>query len=392
MRILLGVGGGIAAYKACELASRLVQAGHTVDVIMTAAARQFVAPLTFEALTHRPVSTAVGDQPAGPLSHVRLARDADLLLVAPATADLLARFATGRADDMLTAVYLGVRCPVWVAPAMEPEMWAHPATQRHAAQLAGDGVRILGPARGRMASGDVGVGRLVEPAEIARAVEGLGGPQDLVGWRVLVTAGPTWEFFDPVRLLTNPSTGAMGAAVSEAARNRGATVTLVHGPLRVVAPEGMETVSVVSAAEMYEAVMDRFQDAEVVVATAAVSDYRPARRLSEKATKDTLSEPAAWRMVANPDILEELGHRKTGQTLVGFKAQTQDHVGYARRMLEQKRLDLVVANRVEEGRGFGQGASEAWLVRPGREPEAVTGSKRDLAHRLWDVVREIRGR
>jgi phosphopantothenoylcysteine decarboxylase/phosphopantothenate--cysteine ligase len=391
MRIILGVGGGIAAYKACELASRLTQAGHTVDVILTEAARQFVAPLTFEALTHRPVAVAVTDRPAGPLSHVALAHAADLLLVAPATADLLARMAAGRADDMLTAVYLGARCPVWVAPAMEPEMWTHPAIQRAVRTLVSDGVTVLGPATGRMASGALGVGRMLEPQDLVEAVRRFEVPKDLHGWRVLVTAGPTWEFFDPVRLLTNPSSGAMGVALAVRARDRGAHVTLVHGPLRVDPPSDVEAVPVVSARDMEAAVLARFQAVEVVVAAAAVSDFRPRARRPHKETKDRLGAAEAWAMEPNPDILAELGHRKTTQLLVGFKAQTQDHIRYAQDMLRAKRLDLVVANRVEEGRGFGPGATEAWLVHRDGRVEEVRGDKSRVADAVWDAVRTLRG-
>jgi phosphopantothenoylcysteine decarboxylase/phosphopantothenate--cysteine ligase len=391
MRILLGVGGGIAAYKACELASRLTQAGHTVDVIMTEAARQFVAPLTFEALTHRAVSTTVTDQPVGPLSHVRLAQAADLLLVAPATADLLARLASGRADDMLTAVYLGVRCPVWLAPAMEPEMWSHPAIQRAVSTLTADGVRWFGPVAGRLASGDEGLGRMVEPAVLLEAVRRHSIGQDLTGWRVLVTAGPTWEFFDPVRLLSNPSSGAMGVAIAAEARDRGARVTLVHGPLRVPVPDAVEAVPVTSAVDMHRAVMARFDAVEVVVAAAAVSDFRPRRRLADKATKERLDGPEAWAMEPNPDILAELGAQKSRQVLVGFKAQTRDHVAYARDMLQAKNLDLVVANRVEDGQGFGAERADAWLVGRDGTAEALAGPKPLIARAIWDRVKAIRG-
>ena len=386
MRVILGVGGGIAAYKACEVASRLTQEGHTVDVVMTEAARQFVAPLTFEAVTHRPVSTAVADRPAGVLSHVALAHAADLVVLAPATADLLARLAAGRADDMLSAVYLGVRCPVLAAPAMEPEMWDHPATRRAAAQLAADGVEFLGPAAGRMASGQVGLGRLVEPDVIVRAVRRRATPQDLAGVRLLVTAGPTWEFFDPVRLLSNPSTGAMGVAVAEAAFFRGADVTLVHGPLAVPVPPEVRAVAVTSTAEMAGAVEDRFPAADVVVAAAAVADFRP-RDPSAHKLKKSSDAAAAWAVERTPDILAALGAAKRpGQLLIGFKAETEDHVARAVDMWREKHLDLAVANRVEAGLGFGRQESEAWLVRSPDRVEPYRGSKAGLAAALLDAV------
>ncbi len=392
MRVVLGVGGGIAAYKACEVASRLVQEGHTVDVVMTEAARQFVAPLTFRALTHRPVSTAVADEPAGVLSHVALAHAADVMVVAPATADLLARLASGRADDMLTAVYLGVRCPVLVAPAMEPEMWTHPATQRAAAQLAGDGVVWVGPASGRMASGEQGVGRMAEPTAIVRAVRRAAPPSDLAGLRLLVTAGPTWEFFDPVRVLSNPSTGAMGVAVAEAAYFRGAEVTLVHGPLSVPIPPEVSAVAVTTTEEMAGAVAQRFSDVDAVVAAAAVADFRPAAPSAVKLKKSAGDPPTAWPVERTVDILAGLGAAKRpGQTVVGFKAETDHHIERAVAMWHEKHLDLVVANRVEAGRGFGARETDAWLVWSPDHIEPYRGSKAGLADALLDALVSVRG-
>ena len=392
MRVVLGVGGGIAAYKACEVASRLVQDGHTVDVVMTEAARQFVAPLTFRALTHRPVSTAVADEPMGVLSHVALAHAADVMVVAPATADLLARLASGRADDMLTAVYLGARCPVLAAPAMEPEMWAHPAMQRAAAALRADGVRMIGPEAGRMASGDHGVGRMAEPGAIVRAVRRLATPQDLAGLRLLVTAGPTWEFFDPVRLLANPSTGAMGVAVAEAAHFRGADVTLVHGPLAVPVPPEVAAVAVTTTDEMAAAVDQRFPEMDAVVAAAAVTDFRPAIPSAAKLKKSGDGQPTAWAVERTVDILARLGAQKgPHQTVVGFKAETDHHVERAVAMWRAKHLDLVVANRVEAGRGFGGGETDAWLVWSPDRIEPYRGSKAGLAAALLDALVSVRG-
>lgn len=387
MRILLGVAGSVAAYKACEVASRLTQAGHHVRVAMTRAATRFVAPRTFEALTHQPVGVDLWHGPDGALTHVTWAHDIDLYVIVPATADLLARMAEGRADDLLTAVYLGTRAPVWVVPAMESEMWTHPAVQRAARRLQDDGVRFLGPDTGRLASGATGPGRMVEPAVIVEAVRRATVPQDLSGWRVLVTAGPTWEFFDPVRLLTNPSTGAMGVAVAERARDRGASVILVHGPLRVPVPTDVDARAVVSAEEMRTACLEAFGGVDAVVATAAVSDFRPRERRAEKATKEQLA--LVWEMVRTPDILAELGRLKSRQIVVGFKAQTQDHIQHARAMLEAKRCDLVVANRVEDGRGFGPGETDAWLVFADGRVEPVRAAKAALADRLWDAVRAL---
>ena len=385
MRIVLGVGGGIAAYKACELASRLTAAGHLVYPVLTEAATGFVTPLTFEALTHQPVAVRVVDRPVGPLSHVALAHSADLVLVAPATADLLARLALGRADDMLTAVALGAACPLWVAPAMEAEMWDHPATRRHVEALKARGVRVWGPGEGRLASGLSGRGRMVEPQVLLEAVRRLAVPQDLAGRRVLVTAGPTWEFFDPVRLLTNPSSGRMGIAIAAEARDRGAQVTLVHGPVTVPLPDGVEHVPVVSAEDLLREVSARVQGMDVVVAAAAVSDFRPRRRALEKMKKDAVGG-GDWDMERTPDVLASLGAMRTeGQRpfLVGFKAETSRHVERAREMLVRKHLNLVVANRVEADKGFRSGVSEAWFVRADGTAEEVRAPKEGLAERLW---------
>ena len=389
MRIVLGVGGGIAAYKACEVASRLTQEGHRVHVVMTETARRFVAPLTFEALTHQPVGTFVADEPVGPLSHVRLAREAEALVVAPLTADLMSRMAEGRADDLLTAVYLGVRCPVIAAPAMETEMWTHPATVRNAERLRADGVMFIGPEEGRLASGATGAGRMADPDRIVAAVRRLGVPQDLRGLRILVTAGPTWEFFDPVRLLSNPSSGAMGVALAEAARDRGATVTLVHGPLRVPLPEGITAKAIVSALELERVVGEAFDEQDVVISAAAVADFRPARPAAEKMKKRD-SPSLLWEVVPNPDILAGLGRRKQPhQILVGFAAETSEHVRRALEKMQAKRVDLMVANRVEAGRGFGPGPSEAWLVWPDGRVEPVAGDKTVVANRILDAVRDL---
>jgi phosphopantothenoylcysteine decarboxylase/phosphopantothenate--cysteine ligase len=393
LRVVLGVGGGIAAYKACEVASRLTQAGHEVHVVMTEAARQFVAPLTFEALTHRPVSTQVGDQPVGPLSHVSLAHMADVLVVAPLTADLLARFAHGRADDMLTAVYLGARCPVVLAPAMEPEMWDHPATRRAAALVREDGALLVGPGEGRMASGQMGVGRMVEPAAIVRAVQRAVTRKDLAGRAALVAAGPTWEFFDPVRVLSNPSTGSMGVALADAAYMRGAAVTLVHGPMLARPPVGVEAVGVHTTAEMARAVRERFGDTDVVVAAAAVADFRPKNPAAQKLKKQAAEDPEAWRVERTEDILAGLGKSKRArQLLVGFAAETEDHIAHALKKWEAKRLDLVVANRVDDGRGFGGGDTEAWLIEGPDRVAAYHGSKPGLADAIWDRVVDLWGR
>jgi phosphopantothenoylcysteine decarboxylase/phosphopantothenate--cysteine ligase len=389
MRIALGVGAGIAAYKACELASRLTQDGHEVFVLLTPAACEFVTPLTFSALTHRPVAVRVTDEPLGPLSHVTLAHTAELLLIAPLTADLMARLANGRADDMLTAVYLGARCPVLAAPAMESEMWEHPAVRRHRDRLLADGVRLIGPASGRLASGAVGAGRMADPADIREAVAEVSTPPTLRGRKVLITAGPTREFFDPVRCLTNPSTGAMGVALARMARRRGAAVVLVHGPLAVPLPAGVETAAVVTALEMEAAVMERADDQDVLIASAAVSDWRPRVRLAEKQKKGALAADA-WALEPNPDILAALGRRRrAGQVLVGFAAETDDVVRHGLEKLEAKRVDLLVANRVGWAQGFGAGPVEGWLLWAGGRRDVLAADKQAVATQVLDAVETL---
>lgn len=386
MRLVLGVGAGIAAYKACELASRLTQDGHDVFVCLTREALHFVTPLTFEALTHHPVAIEVGDEPLGPISHVTLARTADLMVVAPATADLIARMAEGRADDMLTAVYLGMRAPVLLAPAMEAEMWAHPAVVRQAERLQRDGVHVVGPEEGRLASGLRGRGRMSEPARIRERVAWLLTPKTLEGRRVLVTAGPTREYFDPVRCLTNPSTGAMGTAIAAEARNRGAQVTLVHGPLAVPVPDGIEARGVTSAVEMDAAVFELAEAQDVIIASAAVSDWRPKTRRTEKVKKDDPS--MSWEMVRNPDILARLGSERPrpGQVLVGFAAETDDVVGHGREKLQRKGVDLLLANQVSFDQGFGSSPVDGVLLAREGSEEALQGDKPEVARKLLDAV------
>jgi phosphopantothenoylcysteine decarboxylase/phosphopantothenate--cysteine ligase len=389
MRLVLGVGAGIAAYKSCELASRLTQDGHEVFICLTREATRFVSPRTFAALTHRPVSVEVGDEPLGPISHVTLARTAALMVVAPATADLIARMAEGRADDMLTAVYLGLRAPVLLAPAMEAEMWSHPAVKRHVERLRADGVVFIGPEEGRLASGLAGRGRMSEAARIHDRIEWLATPKTLAGRSLLITAGPTREFFDPVRFLSNPSSGSMGTAVAKAARNRGARVTLVHGPLSVPVPDGVDTVAVTSALEMEAAVFRCASDVDVIIATAAVSDWRPKTRQSEKVKKQETA--MHWEMVPNPDILARLGHERArpGQILVGFAAETSDVAERGREKLRQKGVDLLLANQVGYERGFGPGDVQGVLLSRTGTEEPVVGDKTAAAQILLDAVERL---
>ena len=353
-RILLGVTGGIAAYKACTLASRLTQVGALVDVVMTESATRFVAPLTFEALTGRPAYTTMWQTAGGGalpthIAHIGLAHEANLVVIAPATAHTLARLAHGLADDLLTTLVLAATCPLLVVPAMDAGMWTHPATRANVAMLRARGVHFAGPARGRMASGLEGPGRMVEPEEIIghiRRVLGETGP--LAGRKVVVTAGPTREYLDPVRFISNPATGRQGFALAQAALDRGAAVTLITGPTGLPTPVGAERVDVTSAQEMHTAVLDNVAQADVLLMAAAVADYRPATIASQKIKKGTpeLNLP----LVRTTDILSAVAVRwaETGypRVVVGFAAESEHVVENAQAKLAAKNLDLIVANDI----------------------------------------------
>jgi phosphopantothenoylcysteine decarboxylase/phosphopantothenate--cysteine ligase len=387
-RVLLCVGGGIAAYKACELARILVRAGATVDVAMTPAAQRFVTPLSMQALVQRPVATSLLD--AGEeqvIGHIALADRAELAIVAPATADLAARLRMGLADDVVAAALLATRAPVLLAPSMNVHMWRHPATVENWAVLRDRGYHQVGPGSGAMACGHVGDGRLAEPWEIAAAAARLLGPKDLTGRKVLVTAGPTREHLDPVRFVSNPSTGAMGYAIAAAAASRGAEVTLVSGPVSLPAPQGVELVRVTSAAEMADAVRARAEGCALVVMTAAVSDYRPEAAAPHKVKK--APGPETLTFVRTEDILAGLGQRFAGRDgrplLVGFAAETQDVVENARKKLVSKRVDFVVANDVGPGGAFGSSENEVVVVHPGGEVPLARAPKDVVAHRLLDL-------
>jgi phosphopantothenoylcysteine decarboxylase/phosphopantothenate--cysteine ligase len=382
--VLLGVSGGIAAYKAALVARQLKAAGAEVTVVMTEAATRFVGPDTFAALTGRPAHTSMW-APRGEVLHVRLAREADVVVVAPATANVLAKLAHGHADDLLSATMLEATSPLVIAPAMHSGMWEHPATQANVEILRDRGVISVGPATGPLAHGDEGIGRLAEPEDVVAAVRAALAPQDLTGRTVLVTSGPTPEPIDPVRFVGNRSTGRMGAALAAEARARGAAVTVVLGPGASV-PIGVAVVPVETAEEMREAVLARFDDADAVMMVAAVADFRPKAIAEQKLKKDAgvpelLLEPT-------PDILGELGERRTDQVLVGFAAETEDLERAGRRKLEAKRLDLVVVNRVGRAdTGFGAETSEAMLLASTGDDEALrTWSKRELAAAVVDRV------
>jgi phosphopantothenoylcysteine decarboxylase/phosphopantothenate--cysteine ligase len=395
-RVVLGVSGGIGAYKAVELTRLLQKRGHDVRAIMTRSARRFVGPLTFEAITRHPVVTSqFAPGMNADIEHIALASDLDLLLVAPATANIIGKFANGIADDFLSAMYLATRAPVLIAPAMNTHMWEHAAVRGNVATLAARGVRFVDPGDGYLACGWVGTGRLAEPETIAEAAHRFLTPDTtLAGRRVLVTAGPTVEDLDPVRFIGNRSSGRMGFAIAERARDRGASVVLVHGPTSVPPPAGVELVAVRSAREMHAAVIAHAAQADVVVMAAAVADYTPAGGpAGQKIEKGGALTLALER---TPDILAELGAGRGGGSrpvLVGFAAQTGDPVPGARQKLARKKVDLIVANDVAAaGSGFDGATNQVTFVSAdGVEPQPLL-SKRDVAGLVLDRVEQLLAR
>jgi phosphopantothenoylcysteine decarboxylase/phosphopantothenate--cysteine ligase len=356
-KVILGVTGGIAAYKAAELCRLLVKAGVDVRVVMTAAAQQFVTPLTFQALSGQPVLTSLWHAASGDgMEHIHLSRDADLLLVAPASADFLAKLAHGRADDLLSTLCLARNCRLAVAPAMNREMWMAPPTRRNLGQLGADGVAVLGPAAGEQACGEVGLGRMLEPNEIMQALPGLLGQGVLAGQRVLITAGPTFEAIDPVRGLTNLSSGKMGYAVAQAAAGAGAEVCLVSGPTCLATPAGVRRVDVRSAAEMRSAVLAELPT-DVFIAVAAVADFRVDASATQKIKKN--ADGLTLHLVANPDILAEVAALPDAPFCVGFAAETEQLAEYAEAKRIRKGLPLLVGNLAQHT--LGQDAAELVL-------------------------------
>jgi phosphopantothenoylcysteine decarboxylase/phosphopantothenate--cysteine ligase len=388
-RILLCVGGGIAAYKACEVARLLVKAGAQVRCALTPAAQKFVTALTFQALTGHPVATdlfsAEQELAAG---HIALADWAEAAVVAPATANLLARLRMGQAGDAATAALLAIEPRRWLlAPAMNEKMWASPAVQDNLSVLRERGARTVGPAVGEMAErSHVGPGRLSEPPEIVAAARELLAPPDFAGVRVLITAGPTREALDPVRYLSNPSTGRMGFAMAEAARDRGAQVTLISGPTALPAVPGVHLVHIVSAEELARAVDAHVGAVRVLVMAAAVADQRPAERAEQKVKKTDGEE--LLRLVRTPDILAGLGARQERPLLVGFAAETEDLESNARGKLLRKNLDLIVANDVgAQGAGFASATNQVLVLGKDGLRAELGGSKLAVAHGIWDLVR-----
>lgn len=393
-RIVLGVTGSIAAYKAVALASALTQAGARVDVVMTPEATELVRPLSFQAITHRPVSVDMFHLLAETeIGHVSLAHEADVVVVAPATAHTIAKLALGLADDMVTTTVLATRAPVIVAPAMDADMYQSPAVAENVRRLRERGFTIIEPGYGRLASGLVGVGRLADQDQILgtlRAVLGRNG--DLAGWKVVVTAGGTQEPIDPVRFVSNRSSGKMGYAIAEAARDRGASAVLVAAPTALPDPVGVRVRHVTTAAEMCDAVLDELADSDALVMAAAVADFRPEVTAVDKIKRDGRS--LELRLVPTPDILLQVSEKYRGARLikVGFAAESRDLARNARTKLERKGLHLVVANDITlEGSGFGADNNKVTILRcDGGERDLPLMSKSEVAHVIWDEVRTLR--
>jgi phosphopantothenoylcysteine decarboxylase / phosphopantothenate---cysteine ligase len=392
-RVVLGVGAGIAAYKACELLRRLTESGHQVRVVPTPDSLRFVGAATWAALSGQPVTSSAWDD-VHEVPHVRLGQTTDLVLVAPATADLLARAAGGRADDLLTAILLTARCPVVFAPAMHTEMWEHPATRANVSTLRGRGCLVLEPAAGRLTGSDSGPGRLAEPAELYEVAirvlaRGAGGLHpDMADRRVVVSAGGTREELDPVRFLGNWSSGRQGYALARTAAARGAEVTLVAANVDLDDPAGARVVRVTSACQMREAVMSAAQDADAVAMAAAVADFRPEIRRESKIKKSGAA-PEPIRLTENPDILRELSRdrKRPGQVIVGFAAETDGVLAAGRAKLAAKGCDLLVVNQVGPGLAFGTSDNEAVvLAADGGVTEVPLGPKEVLADTVWDLV------
>ncbi|MFE7122147.1 bifunctional phosphopantothenoylcysteine decarboxylase/phosphopantothenate--cysteine ligase CoaBC [Streptomyces sp. NPDC057654] len=393
-KVVLGVGGGIAAYKACELLRRLTESGHAVRVVPTASALHFVGEATWSGLSGNPVSTEVWDA-VHEVPHVRIGQGADLVVVAPATADLLAKAAHGLADDLLTNTLLTARCPVVFAPAMHTEMWEHPATQENVATLRRRGALVIEPAVGRLTGVDTGKGRLPDPAEIFEVCRGVlaRGPEaaraDLAGRHVVVSAGGTREPLDPVRFLGNRSSGKQGYALARTAVARGARVTLIAANSGLPDPAGADVVRVGTAVELREAVLEAAGDADAVVMAAAVADFRPVQYAQGKIKKKDGQEPAPVDLTRNPDILAEISasRARPGQIIVGFAAETDDVLANGRAKLARKGCDLLVVNEVGERRTFGSEENEAVvLAADGTETSVPYGPKEALADTVWSLV------
>jgi len=389
--LVLGLSGGIACYKAAELTRALVKAGATVQVVMTEAAEQFITPVTLQALSNRSVYTSQWDaREPNNMAHINLTREADGVLVAPASADFMAKLLHGRADDLLSLLCLArpiERCPLLLAPAMNREMWAHPATQRNVAQLRADGATVLGPDTGDQACGEVGDGRMLEPEELLEEVVAFFQPKSLAGQRVLITAGPTFEAIDPVRGITNLSSGKMGFAIARAAHEAGAQVTLVAGPVHLPTPRGVQRIDVRTAQQMFDAVLPAAPQHDVFVATAAVADWRPASLSEQKIKKYGSKVAPSFELTENPDILAAVARLAGRPFCVGFAAESHDLLKHAREKLERKNVPLIVGNLGPAT--FGRDDNALLLVDAHGQRELPQADKLTLARQL---VAEIASR
>lgn len=385
-QILLGITGGIAAYKSAELVRRLKDHGADVRVVMTAAAMEFITPLTLQALSGNPVHTALLDPEAeAGMGHIELARWADLILVAPASADFMARLASGRGDDLLTTLCLATPAPIALAPAMNQGMWRDPATQANADTLRQRGVALFGPAAGEQACGDIGPGRMLEAEQLAELAAGLFNSRALDGISLSITAGPTREAIDPVRYISNHSSGKMGYALAEAAADAGARVTLISGPTQLPCPPRVTRVDVISADDMYQASMANMGSCDIFIACAAVADYRPAHIEEQKIKKQNTSMHI--ELVRNPDIVSAVASHVQRPFTVGFAAETQDVIHYAKGKLEKKNLDMIIANDVSDTRiGFNSDENSVTIIDPNGQQKLEQMGKRQLAKQLIDLI------
>ncbi len=389
-KIVLGITGSIAAYKSAELVRQLKKAGAVVEVVMTANATRFVAPLTFETLSGNRVIWDMFSQHGTSIDHISLGQDSDLILIAPATANFLAKIAHGLGDDFISTLILAATAKILICPAMDKEMFSNSIVQANIRSLKERGFIVIEPARGLLASGSVGLGRFPDPSIILEEVGRLLTDHDLEGLRVLVTAGPTIEYIDPVRIVTNRSTGKMGYAMARAAWRRGAEVTLVTGPTHLEPPQGIQMIKVKTAEEMREAVLHNYKDKDVVIKAAAVGDYRPLRKAREKEKKKR--DPIVLEMIPTPDILAELGTDKGHISLVGFAAETTHHIANAKDKIKEKNLDLIVVNDVSrEDRGFAADSNEVTMIdRKGNEETVPLMPKEEVADRILDKIKGLR--
>ncbi|BCL71504.1 coenzyme A biosynthesis bifunctional protein CoaBC [Vibrio nigripulchritudo] len=388
-KILLGISGGIAAYKCAELTRRLTERGATVQVVMTKAAKEFITPLTMQAVSGRPVSDSLLDPAAeASMGHIELAKWADLVLLAPATADLIARMAAGMGNDLLTTLVLATDAPIAVSPAMNQQMYANIATQTNIQTLADRGMHIWGPASGEQACGDVGKGRMLEPMQLVGLCEEFFTPSELAGKTVVITAGPTREAIDPVRYISNHSSGKMGFAIADAAAKLGANVTLISGPVSLTTPAGVQRMNVDSAVEMHQAALEQAVKSDVFIGCAAVADYRPETVADQKIKKTDDSDSMTVTMVKNPDIIASVAQLSENRPFtVGFAAETQDVETYARRKLSKKNLDMICANDVSiSGLGFNSDSNALHLFWQDGDKILPTTSKTELGKAL---IKEI---